>query len=77
VPLFAKGKEYVHLVVDHTKQYVNGNIHTNNMENFWSILKRGIYGIYQHCAVKYLQSYVDEFVFRFNNINNQEVIPKE
>lgn len=69
-----RGDEYIRIVVDHTKEFVNGNIHTNNIENFWSILKRGIYGIYQHCAVKYLQSYVDEFVFRFNNRNHQKKI---
>ncbi|MDD5589381.1 MAG: IS1595 family transposase [Candidatus Nanoarchaeia archaeon] len=70
--ILTRSNEYVRLVVDHTKEFVNGNIHTNNIENFWSILKRGIYGIYQHCAVKYLQSYVDEFVFRFNNRNHQK-----
>jgi len=59
--------EYVHLVIDHTKGFVNDFVHTNNVESFWAILKRGIYGIYHHVSVKYLQTYVNEFCFRFNN----------
>ncbi len=50
-----KNKEYIHLVVDHTKEFVNENIHTNNIESFWAILKRGVYGIYHHVTIKYLQ----------------------
>ena len=58
----------MHLRVDHTKEYVSkGNIHTNNMENFWGTLKRGILGIYHHVSAKHLQKYVDEFAFRYNN----------
>jgi len=61
--------EYVHLVIDHTKGFVDDFVHTNNVESFWAILKRGIYGIYHHVSVKYLQNYVNEFCFRFNNRN--------
>lgn len=61
-------KEFRRMKVDHTKEFVAGkDIHTNGMENFWSILKRGIYGIYHAVSVKHLQHYVDEFTFRYNN----------
>lgn len=59
---------YNHNVVNHTKgQYVNGAIHTNGIENFWSILKRGIYGIYHQVSPKHLHRYCNEFAFRFNS----------
>ena len=57
-----------HYKVNHSaKEYVNnGIIHTNNIENFWSILKRGYIGIYHYWSKKYLQKYLDEYAFRFN-----------
>jgi transposase-like protein len=62
------GKEFKkHWVVNHgAKEYVRGKAHTNSMENFWSILKRGIVGIYQHCGSKYFSLYLNEFAYRFN-----------
>ena len=58
----------VHSVVKHNQgQYVNGRIHTNTIEGFWSLLKRGIFGIYHFTSKKHLQMYVDEFVFRYNS----------
>ena len=65
--------EYVHLVVDHTKGFVEDFVHTNNVESFWAIWKRGIYGIYHHVSVKYLQAYVNKFCFRFNNKDNGDM----
>ena len=59
--------KFIHLRVDHSKAYADGNIHTNSAESFWAILKRAVYGIYHHVSVKYLQRYVDEFCFRWNN----------
>ncbi len=60
-------KIYDHSIVKHNQsQYVNGRIHTNTIEGFWSLLKRGIYGIYHATSRKHLQMYVDEFVFRYN-----------
>jgi len=59
--------KFIHLRVDHSKAYVDGNIHTNSAESFWAILKRAVYGIYHHVSVKHLQRYVDEFCFRWNN----------
>lgn len=57
---------YVHGVVDHTVEYVNGRVHTNGIENFWSLLKRGIKGTYISVEPFHLDRYVDEQVFRFN-----------
>jgi len=58
---------YDHSVVKHSQhQYVNGRVHTNTIEGFWSLLKRGIFGIYHFTSRKHLQMYVDEFVFRYN-----------
>jgi len=51
---------------DHQKMFAQGEVHTNNIESFWATLKRGVYGIYHHVSVKHMQSYVDEFCFRYN-----------
>ncbi|MDR2909907.1 MAG: IS1595 family transposase [Bacteroidales bacterium] len=60
-------KYYTHLQVDHGKgQYVNGDATTNSIEGFWSILKRGIIGVYHHASRKYLQLYANEYTFRYN-----------
>lgn len=59
-----------HDVINHTyNEYVNGEIHTNTIEGFWSLLKRGIYGIYHQVSPKHLQRYVDEFAYRYNSRN--------
>ena len=58
---------YDHSFVKHNEgEYVNGKIYTNTIEGFWSLLKRGIIGIYHFTTRKHLQKYVDEFVFRYN-----------
>lgn len=60
-------KLYKHSIVKHGQgEYVNGESHTNTIEGFWSLLKRGILGIYHSTSRKHLQDYVDEFVFRYN-----------
>ena len=60
-------KNYIHSVIKHNeKEYVKGNTHTNTIEGFWSLLKKGIIGIYHSTSKKHLQKYVDEFVFRYN-----------
>lgn len=62
---------YIHDVVYHNKkQYVNGVTTTNRIENFWSVLKRTIRGSYIQVSRKWLQKYVDECVYRFNNREN-------
>ena len=66
-------KIYNHSFVKHNQgQYVNGKIHTNTIEGFWSLLKRGIFGIYHSTSKKHLQMYVDEFVFRYNSRDEKE-----
>ena len=58
--------EYARAVVDHAREYVNGHVHTNGIENFWSLLKRGLKGTYVSVEPFHLGRYVDEQVFRFN-----------
>lgn len=61
-------KEFTHVVVDHSKgQYVRGGFHTNGIENFWSLLKRGIIGIFHQVSPWHLQRYCDEFAARYNS----------
>ncbi len=60
-------KGYTHKRIRHSaKVYVQGDIHTQNVEGFWSLIKRGIGGVYHNVSAKYLQSYLDEYSFRFN-----------
>lgn len=59
--------EYAHQVSDHAVQYVDGKIHTNGLENFWSLLKRGIHGTYVSVEPFHLFRYLDEQAFRYNN----------
>ena len=56
-----------HRTVDHRTWYVDGNIHTNTIESFWALLKRGIVGQYHKVSVKHLPKYIDEFCYRYNN----------
>jgi hypothetical protein len=68
------GKEYPHGVVDHAKgQYVIGAIHTNTIEGFWSIFKRGVVGTFHKMSRKYMPLYVAEFQFRYNNRENADI----
>ena len=60
--------EYAHQVIDHASQYVDGRVHTNGLENFWSLLKRGISGTYVSvCEPFHLFRYLDQQTFRYNN----------
>jgi transposase-like protein len=59
--------EFEREFVNHLEAYVQGRVHTNGMENFWSLLKRGLKGTYVSVDPAHLQAYVDEQVFRFNN----------
>ena len=60
-------EDYAHQVIDHAEAYVDGQVHTNGLENFWSLLKRGINGTYVSVEPYHLFRYVDEQAFRFNN----------
>jgi transposase-like protein len=65
---------YRHRVVNHVRgEYVRGAVHTNSMESFWSLLKRGVLGTYHNVSRKYLPLYLNEFVFRFNNRKNPDL----
>lgn len=67
-------EKFTHLIVAHGKgEYVNGNAHTNTLEGFWSLFKRGIVGQYHQISAKYLDKYVDEFCFRYNNRKNDDI----
>lgn len=60
--------DYAHSTVNHSaKEYVRGHVHTNTVEGYFSILKRGIVGTFHHVSEQHLQRYVDEFDFRYNN----------
>jgi transposase-like protein len=57
---------YVHEIINHAEEYVRGNVHTNGMENFWSLLKRGLNGTYVSVEPFHLFRYIDEQAFRYN-----------
>jgi len=59
--------DYQHQVVDHAMKYVDGRVHTNGLENFWSLLKRGLSGTYVSVEPFHLFRYLDEQMFRYNN----------
>jgi hypothetical protein len=65
--------EYVHQVIDHAEAYARGKVHTNGLENFWSLLKRGIRGTYVNVEPFHLFRYLDEQVHRFNNRKTGDV----
>lgn len=68
------GLEYPHGVVQHRiGEYVHGAIHTNTIDGFWSMIKRGIVGTFHKVSKKYLQLYVNEFEFRHNNRENADI----
>jgi hypothetical protein len=66
------GDEYAHRVIDHAIAYVNGKVHTNGLENFWSLLKRALKGTYVNVEPFHLFRYLDEQAFRFNERKNED-----
>lgn len=62
-------------VIDHAEAYVDGQVHTNGCENFWSLLKRGINGTYVSVEPFHLFRYVDEQAFRYNNLKHEDWSP--
>jgi transposase-like protein len=59
-----------HQTVNHTREWVQGDVHTQTMEDVWSLFKRSVIGSYHHLSVKHLQAYLDELAFRYNNREN-------
>lgn len=69
--------EYKHEVIDHAERYVEGRVHTNGLENFWSLLKRGLHGTYVSVEPFHLHRYLDEQAFRYNNRRHPDRTPVE
>ena len=68
-------RNYLHRRINHSaKVYVMGDVHTNTIEGFWSLVKRGIGGVYHSVSAKYLQSYLDEYSFRYNRRDSGNLI---
>jgi transposase-like protein len=65
-------QEYIHETVTHVQEYVRGEVHTNGLENFWSLLKRSLRGTYVAVEPFHLDGYVTEQVFRYNNRTTKE-----
>lgn len=62
-----------HSVIKHQDWYVDGDLHTNTIEGFWALLKRGMFGQFHSASKKHLQRYVDEFCYRYNNRDNDSL----
>lgn len=62
-----------HISIDHQKLYSYKGVNTNSIESFWAIVKRGIVGQYHQVSLKYLPNYVSEFVFKYNNRNQDDM----
>jgi transposase len=70
-----KDRGYTHRRINHSsKVYVMGDVHTNTIEGFWSLVKRGIGGVYHQVSQKYLQSYLNEYSFRYNRRDQGNLI---
>jgi transposase-like protein len=67
-----KHQDFEHQVIDHAEKYVDGQVHTNGLENFWSLVKRGLKGTYVSVEPFHLFRYLDEQVYRFNNRATKE-----
>ncbi len=65
-------KGFIHQTIDHAERYVDGQVHTNGLENFWSLLKRGLKGTYASVEPFHLFRYLDEQVWRYNNRATRE-----
>lgn len=73
-PVYSDLTDYPHQTVHHAAgRYVVGAVHTNTIEGFWSIFKRGIVGSFHKVSAKYLPLYVAEFQFRYNNRMNSDI----
>ena len=67
-------REFPHQTVNHAKgEYVRGNVHTGNLDSFWSLLKRGVMGTFHNVSKEHLPLYLAEFSYRHNNRNNPDI----
>jgi transposase-like protein len=77
LPLGGRDFGFRHEIIRHASgEYVRGVVHTNNIESFWALLKRGIVGTYHNVSKKYLPMYLAEFQFRFNNRKEADIFGK-
>lgn len=67
-----RDQDFAHQVIDHAERYVDGQVHTNGLENFWSLVKRGLKGTYISVEPFHLFRYLDEQVYRYNNRGSKE-----
>jgi transposase-like protein len=67
------GKSYRHEVINHIREWARGQVHTNTIENFWSLFKRGLMGSFHKVSVKHLPRYLAEFTYRFNRREDGEI----
>ncbi len=74
--LWLDSSEFAHQSVNKTKSYVHGCVHVNGVENVWSLFKRAVMGVYHKVSAKYLQLYLHEFSFRFNNRNQFDIMDR-
>jgi len=73
--LATKANGYQHRRINHSERvYVMGDVHTQTIEGFWSLIKRGIGGVYHSVGKNYLQSYLDEYSFRYNRRGSGNLI---
>lgn len=70
--MFIGEKGFNHRTVNHLEHFIEDGVSTQSVEGFWSLLKRGIIGIYHHVSAQHLSKYLAEFEFRYNNRENQE-----
>jgi transposase-like protein len=66
-------KDYRHEVINHIREWVRGNIHTNTIENFWSLFKRGVIGSFHKVSAKHLPRYLAEFTYRFTRREDESI----
>jgi len=65
---YRRMKEHLpHEVIDHEIEYVRGDVHTQHIDGYWSLLKRGVYGVFHHVSEGHLPQYLSEFDFRYNH----------
>lgn len=70
------GQEMKHHIINHKEQYVDGDVHTNTIEGFWSLLKRAWYGTHHHYSVAYTPLYVAEACYKYNYRNHDNIFDK-